>query len=129
MDTFTSAYIECALWSSGHSKEGDNEDTPFDKTHSIDDISKSTIIQMIADCEKFQKDNGHLITEENYNGSGEYSAEEIAGHHFWLTRNRHGAGFWDGDWKKQPANILTKRSEKFGEFFLYLGDDGKISGS
>lgn len=28
-----------------------------------------------------------------------FSECERIGHDFWLTRNGHGAGFWDGDWK------------------------------
>ena len=35
--------------------------------------------------------------------SEQYSAEDLAGHDFWLTRNGHGTGFWDaGRWKAPP---------------------------
>ena len=37
-----------------------------------------------------------------------------AGHDFWLTRNGHGAGFWDGDWPKY-GDMFTKIAESFGE--------------
>ncbi len=57
------------------------------------------------------------------------SDDEAAGHDFWLTRNGHGAGFWDGDWPEPAATRLTASSKKYGEFNLYLGDDGKIYGS
>jgi hypothetical protein len=50
------------------------------------------------------------------------------GHDFWLTRNGHGAGFWDGDWPKEAGDRLTKACEEFGEFDLYIGDDGMIYG-
>lgn len=49
-----------------------------------------------------------------------------AGHDFWLTRNGHGAGFWDGDWPKPYAKILTDGAVAYGEFEVYLGDDGLI---
>ena len=47
------------------------------------------------------------------------------GHDFWLTRNRHGAGFWDrglGD----VGDRLTKAAHAFGESDLYVGDDGNL---
>lgn len=59
---------------------------------------------------------------------GPISAREaaMAGHDFWLTRNGHGAGFWDGDWPEPHASILTEASKTFGETDLYIGDDGKV---
>ena len=47
---------------------------------------------------------------------------------FWLNRNGHGAGFWDGDWPKHGAE-LDKAAHSYGEFDLYVGDDGEIDGS
>jgi hypothetical protein len=50
----------------------------------------------------------------------------MAGHDFWLTRNGHGAGFWDGDLSEDVGNALTEAAKKFGECHLYVGDDGQI---
>jgi len=47
-------------------------------------------------------------------------------HDFWLTRNGHGAGFWDGDWDDETGKRLTTISKKYVEIDLYVGDDGKI---
>jgi len=47
-------------------------------------------------------------------------------HDFWLTRNRHGAGFWDGDYPEELGKKLTEASHAFGECDLYIGDDGKV---
>lgn len=44
---------------------------------------------------------------------------------FWLTRNGHGVGFWDRD-VGAVGDRLTKACKKFGETYLYVGDDGKI---
>ena len=46
-----------------------------------------------------------------------------AGHDFWLTRNHHGCGFWDGEWEEPQATELTEASKKFGEFGLYVHND------
>ena len=48
---------------------------------------------------------------------------------FWLTRNHHGCGFWDGDWDNEEFEAgakLTKIANNFAEVNLYFGDDGKI---
>lgn len=47
-------------------------------------------------------------------------------HDFFLTRNGHGAGFWDGDWPEAEGKILTAVSKSFGESQPYVGDDGLI---
>ena len=45
---------------------------------------------------------------------------------FWLTRNHHGAGYWDGDWNKIIGEKLTQYAHSFGECYCYRGDDGLI---
>jgi hypothetical protein len=42
---------------------------------------------------------------------------EQAGHDFWLTRNGHGAGFWDRPeiYGEQAAEELTRASELMGQ--------------
>jgi hypothetical protein len=74
---------------------------------------------MESDCQEFLEANTSEI-DGNY---------EEAGHDFWLTRNGHGAGFWDGDWSEPAATRLTQCSKMFGNFDLYIGDDGMIHGS
>ena len=46
-------------------------------------------------------------------------------HNFWLTRQGHGAGFWDGDFGLF-GDQLTQISDAFGELYPYVGDDGLI---
>jgi hypothetical protein len=55
----------------------------------------------------------------------QWSGAARAGHDFWLTRNGHGAGFWDrglGDLGER----LSKAAKVYGEVYLYPGDDGKV---
>lgn len=93
----------------------------------MEDLAPEALARMIEDCRVFQSNNEHLLTEENLpRCPGECSVTEYAGHDFWLTRNGHGAGFWDGDWKEPAATILDKATEAFGECNLYVGDDGKL---
>ena len=46
------------------------------------------------------------------------------GHNFWLTRNGHGAGFWNSDYIN--GDKLTELSKDFGPIDLYIGDDNKL---
>ena len=49
-----------------------------------------------------------------------------AAHDFILTRNDHGAGFWDGDWCAPWGDRLTDLARSYGELHCYVGDDGRI---
>lgn len=114
VDAFTHAYIEAALWSSM-----DDEGAPLDKNHGNGDIAPETLEKMERDADSFQKENWEYISRNL----------EQAGHDFWLTRNGHGAGFTDGDWGDKPEYRLDKSAQSYGEYNLYVGDDGLIYGA
>jgi hypothetical protein len=119
LDQFTRAYIETALWSS----IGDDYE-PLDATYGVEDIAPEALERIIADCAAFQAANAEdIATGPDH---PEYNSIELAGHDFWLTRNGHGAGFWDGDWPEDVGERLTQAAKKFGQCDLYVGDDGKL---
>jgi len=115
LDNFTKSYIATALWSSTDNSDASGGD-PLDDNYGIDDLSPETLASLIADCQAFQQDHSKDIA----------GYLEQAGHDFWLTRNGHGAGFWDGDWDDDIGEKLTKASDTFGTVDLYVGDDGLI---
>jgi len=112
-DEFFNAYVSCALWAST-----DDNGEPMD-IYTIDDIEGDTVAQMRTDCANFLDLAGGWI--------GDQASD--AGHDFWLTRNRHGAGFWDrgnlygSDGKGRK---LTDLAHSFGEACLLIGDEGLI---
>ena len=122
MDKFTQAYMEAALWTSTDESTPQGGE-PMDRNYSIDDIAEETRERMQRDCTAFQ--NANVIPEYHH---GECTDEEMAGHDFWLTRNGHGAGFWDRG-LGEIGERLTEASKGYGEFSLYVSDDGKIYGS
>ena len=124
LDRFTRAYITAALWSSNDESTPEGGE-PLDANYSIEDISPETLLTIVADCAKFQSAYGHLFTDKNCNHRGS-SVEEYAGYDFWLTRNGHGCGFWDGDWIEPIGEQLTNACKQYGEVELYVGDDGLI---
>ena len=112
-ESFFRQYLETALWSSM-----DNEGQyALDESYYTDDIAPATLAAMRADCDAFYDANQEIIDRYDC---------ETCGQDFWLTRNRHGAGFWDGDYLKEDGRMLTEASKAFGETWLYIGDDGLI---
>ena len=107
VDAFTMGYIAHGLTLS----EEDGEDSG---KFFAENIAPESLAEVAADCAKFQADNGPLIV----------GREQEAGQDFWLTRQRHGAGFWDGDW--EGGYKLTDAAHAFKETGFYLGDDSKI---
>ncbi len=129
LENFVRGYIACALWSSNdESDESGGE--PLDKNYDRSDIAAEALASMRADCERFMRENADDLTTycvQRRINRAEGTAMDYAGHDFWLTRNGHGAGFWDRtDVVEDVTDRLTKASEKFGECNLYVGDDGKI---
>lgn len=127
LDPFTRAYIEAALWAETDNTT-DAGGRPFDVNYSMADLAPELFARMLADCAEFQAAHAEIIVEASRTRPNhpQRTAAEFAGHDFWLTRNGHGAGFWDGDWTEPAASLLTAAAEKFGEMDLYIGDDGLI---
>jgi hypothetical protein len=48
---------------------------------------------------------------------------DYAAHDFILTRNHHGAGFWDGDWHEPWGERLTTLAHTFPPIESYLDDN------
>ena len=115
MDAFTRQYIITALWSSTDNSNAQGGE-PFDANYGLDDIAPETLASIKDDCEAFQRDHAEDIAGD----------VERAGHDFWLTRNHHGAGFWDGDWEDEVGQRLTEACRPYGSVDLYVGDDGLI---
>jgi hypothetical protein len=90
------------------------------------DLAPETVARIAADCAAFESANAANIAGGCKRGSGEYTTAEQAGHDFYLTRQRHGVGFWDGDWPEPAATRLTDAAHAFKEAAPYAGDDGLI---
>lgn len=113
LDKFKQAYLEAALRT-----EVDETDQPLNDFYTASDFSSEALATVIMDCGIFQQWAKGMIEDRL----------SEAGHDFWLTRNGHGAGFWDGDWPERGDELteLSLSKDKFGEINLYVGDDGKL---
>lgn len=116
--SFIDGYLTAALWSS--------TDIVNDEDVNLDDyeFAPGEAEKLHADCREFIAANAAdlLAYAEHRSHAMEYDAFECAGHDFWLTRNSHGAGFWDRD-LGTLGERLTEASKGHGSINLYLGDD------
>lgn len=81
-------------------------------------IAIVSLFAVAADCLTFREACAPILDPDD-------SAHPVA-HDFWLIRNHHGAGFWDGDYPEDIGKRLTALAHTFGDCDLYVGDDGKI---
>ena len=106
LDTFTQGYVEAVFWL----LDEEIKDATFA------DLAPEALASIKEDCRDFQEANAADLEEID---------DHQAGVDFWLTRNRHGAGFWDrGHGPK--GDRLTAAAHAYGESDAYLGDDGLI---
>jgi hypothetical protein len=115
LDDFTTNYLIAAMWSTND----DSDETggePIDRNYDLCDFSEDAIKSAQTDCDAFRKQAGELLN---------HLSDEQAGMDFWLTRERHGAGFWDRG-HGQIGDELTNIAQSFGPGDLYIGDDNLL---
>jgi len=126
---FIDGFITALLWS-----ELLDDGTPADQSGLS--LDKASVQLIEKQCLVFIEQNADMLAEyATYIVPNEYDVWERAGHDFVLTRNRHGAGFWDRDykdneWCKDVSYIgdkLTEASHEWGEMLIYVADDETLS--
>jgi len=118
-EQFVAGYREAILWagSDWHGMVDDNPD-PLDDNYGDDDWTDEAKAEMAAECLDFIRGNradlvlAHTLRTD---AAGDpYEGWAWLGHDFALTRNGHGAGFWDrgiGD----VGRRLTDACRPYGE--------------
>jgi hypothetical protein len=120
LDRIVAAYLERALWCAT-----DEEGEPLDRSFTVDDFSEAARSSVEADCEGFIDG----ITGDDYCAYVALESVDRFGHDFFLTRNRHGVGFWDCSFN--PAHVgllerLTNDAHTYGESDVYVSDTGEL---
>lgn len=110
-DQFLTGYVTCAFWSS-HVDDDDDIDA-----YDADNLSYEAWQKIEADCASFMF--------HNYAKLQRVGTMAQHGMDFWLTRNGHGAGFWDRGYKDLGED-LSDKAKAFGECELYVSDKGKV---
>jgi hypothetical protein len=120
IDAIVDGYLTCQLWV-GH--DMDREDTMLDENYGREDISEAYVDKVREELLAVVTD--HPLAVRMYLNSRErtgYDRNELFGHDFYLTRERHGAGFWDRG-LGELGNYLTDIAHAYGEA-EQLWDDG-----
>ena len=114
---FKEAYIEALLWSElDIDEDGEDIDNFEGCEHELDNDALAAIDSCCGDF--WQWIVYRKVPEDRH---------AQAGHDFCLTRNRHGAGFWDGNWDEPLASALTKAAKSYGPMHLYRIDENTIT--
>ncbi len=121
-------YVRTLLWSEScrGSGGGDHEHTstdPGDCDASLDymgydpdDLAADARTEIEAEVRDF--------CEANADDLAGLSPDDI-GHNFLLSRNGHGAGFFDRGWGER-GNRLQDAARRYGDMSAYVGDDDKV---
>jgi hypothetical protein len=109
IDEILNSYLETALWA----EESDENDLQ-DKT--INDFNEESVANSKIEIYNFIKKAQQEAPDE----LNTYDSNTL-GHNLWLSRNGHGAGFFDDNNDK-----LQNLARSMKPVDIYLGDDGKI---
>jgi hypothetical protein len=139
-------YLECALWTEEERLKEDmpnidfnEDDNKMDEIEKIihlndslnrksfdfftkEDIDVDSLIDAYSDIKKFIEFAGKEAIDYAINERG----LERLGHDIWLTRNHHGAGFFDHSYDDDIENKLTQAAYKLKEINLFVGDNYKL---
>jgi hypothetical protein len=106
-------YLECALWTE---EERLKEESAYVDLN-VNNFSDDSKIKAYLDIKSFLEYAGNAVDGID---------EEQLGHDIWLTRNYHGAGFFDRGYDFDIEKILMDSAHKLGEINIYVGDDNII---
>ncbi len=121
---FQTGYKVAMLWANAYTDDPETgeymiADEHPDLSPSIWDFTPEAAEAAHDDCEAFLNMTwkGHSVVDLIESATG-YGWEQ-AGHDFALTRNHHGAGFWDRG-LGEAGDLLTEAAETFGESNLWV---------
>lgn len=119
---FVRGYVACMSWS-GTVLTDDENASEYPTPDRLDAEFHASVWDTVrADCLAFI-DEYHALLEV---AEGMGTSWESLGHDLWLTRNRHGAGYWDRG-LGEIGRLLTDAAHGVGECdYFALGEDGFI---
>lgn len=123
LDAMVRQYVTTMLWAS----VGDGNH-PLDDSHGPDDVAEGTKAGAREACIGFLRGAvaaGVTLDALRQLERSHHLDFENLGHDLWLTRNRHGAGFWDRGLGKL-GDTLTEVAHAMGSRDAYVGDDGLV---
>jgi hypothetical protein len=108
---FLQGYLTAALWASTDNSDESGGES-LDENYDIESFTKEAIAKAKRDCSSFYLSNKKLLDATG-------ASDEQNGHDFWLTRERHGTGFWDRGYGS-VGDALTKDAHVYGGGNIYV---------
>jgi hypothetical protein len=118
LDRIVNGYITTALWAETGESDPETGGEPLNVNYGPDDLSEDFMRQAREDC-------AGMADTPDLRAYLQYQDAFCFGHDFWLTRNGHGAGYWDRG-LGELGDRLTAMAKPYGSVDLYVGDDGRI---
>lgn len=148
LDSFTQGYIEALFFTDEEQLcEESGRDMPSvaidmatmesrfvgGDSPGFSDLAPETLAKIVADCERFQRENAALLESamelEPGSPSLRYAREALddtrLGQLFWYARNGHGVSFMDNG-NAACLHALQDAARKCCQRDSYVGDDGRV---
>lgn len=129
IEEIVSAQLHSLLWSAvEHFDENDEFVFVWDERYDKFDAVPALREKLVKELENFPMDLAEDVTyyRDNIRRVDHDPWTAYFGHDIALTRNGHGAGFWDRG-LGEAGDKLTGWSETLGELTLFEAEDGKFS--
>ena len=92
----------------------------------INDFTVELLERAERDCVKFfDRAKAAGLIERAHR----FADDTTIAYDFWLTRQGHGAGFWDGNYRDDVDDVgsaLSPVAVEFGECSVIIGEDGRV---
>lgn len=106
LDSFTQGFVEAVYWTEEEELNG----------ATFADLTDESLEIIVAECKEFQQLHRVLLDKTS-------ADDHRHGVDFWLTRNRHGAGFWDRGYDDTVGKMLTEQAHGYGSAYVYTFDE------
>ncbi len=106
-----------------HPMHGIKECTPLDDHFEYSDFTEAALRKAETEVSAWFK---YLEDEGLYDLTREYAGDDTIAHDFWLTRNGHGCGYFDGDYGDTLGDTLDKACESHKKQNVWINEDGTL---
>lgn len=126
-----------------HPLHGIADGDAFDSHFGFEDLSVEAVQEAVAVCDEFAKCLDKIKCEDSDEFDREGNplsdltvwealndkaiGDDYIGHDIWLTRNGHGAGFWDRGYPDHLQRIACAACKALGERNVWVDDNGVVS--
>lgn len=113
-NTFVHGYLTAMVWANCYEYNSETREIEIAEDASEHDLTNDARNELTEDCLDFIKEEYealHRVAKSHFSNENDWSQH---GHDFALTRNGHGAGFWDRGYGRD-GDYLTLASRPYGE--------------